>query len=205
MGLCSSKSSARTSKVALVLPPTVSANQKERNVVLNVVETMYMDRDVEVSMTKSDDEKSLQNGDFEGTKAKVKVVECEADNVLLRSPDSVVNKFLINGSRRNVCYNADDLPISSTYHRVHSVEMAEQEEKWRRELKLEKAQREEEVREYKKTLQIAQGRSGIRIGLVAALVQHPLVVTTALMTKDPTLLLSNERPRGSFFHLNVIN
>ncbi|CEG40592.1 uncharacterized protein PHALS_10780 [Plasmopara halstedii] len=193
MGLCSSKSSARTSKVALVLPPTVSANQKERNVVLNVVETMYMDRDVEVSMTKSDDEKSLQNGDFEGTKAKVKVVECEADNVLLRSPDSVVNKFLINGSRRNVCYNADDLPISSTYHRVHSVEMAEQEEKWRRELKLEKAQREEE------------GRSGIRIGLVAALVQHPLVVTTALMTKDPTLLLSNERPRGSFFHLNVIN
>jgi len=51
--------------------------------------------------------------------------------------------------------SADETPISSTYHRVHSAVVEEQEAKRKEELRFEAEQRAREVREYKATLQLA--------------------------------------------------
>ncbi|KAG7394843.1 hypothetical protein PHYBOEH_004609 [Phytophthora boehmeriae] len=50
---------------------------------------------------------------------------------------------------RKTSNSADDIPISSTYHRVHSAEVAEQESKRHEELQRQAEQRDREVREYK--------------------------------------------------------
>lgn len=48
--------------------------------------------------------------------------------------------------------NFEDVPISSTYHRVHSATVADKEARRRDEERLEAEQREREVREYKAAL-----------------------------------------------------
>ncbi|KAF4324412.1 hypothetical protein BBO99_00001630 [Phytophthora kernoviae] len=50
---------------------------------------------------------------------------------------------------KKTSHSADDIPISSTYHRAHSAEVAEQESKRQEEQQMEAEEREREIREYK--------------------------------------------------------
>lgn len=117
-----------------------------------------MDQGNGASMTKSNDEKRRHKGesaDVDNIKQPLDKVKSEVEDARRHSPDNVTVEFAIHEVPQKRSYRADDIPISSTYHRVHSVEVAEQEKRWQRECRLEAEQREREVREYKAALPIA--------------------------------------------------
>ncbi|TDH66727.1 hypothetical protein CCR75_001897 [Bremia lactucae] len=134
MGLCSSKSIATTEVVPFVAPDRC-AFEAEVNEANNGINEMLMDRVHEASVNKS---KAL----VVGTK------------VLLRYPENAVTQYS-PALLQKISHSADDIPISSTYHRVHSAEVAMQEEKRQEEVRREAEQRALEVREYISALQIA--------------------------------------------------
>eukprot|EP00644_Phytophthora_capsici_P002808 jgi/Phyca11/124783/e_gw1.55.310.1 len=73
-------------------------------------------------------------------------VETVLDEVLVRNPETTTT---VQCPPQKTPRNADDIPISSTYHRVHSAEVAKQEAMRQEELRLEAEHREQEIREYK--------------------------------------------------------
>ncbi|KAF1791091.1 hypothetical protein GQ600_7101 [Phytophthora cactorum] len=134
MGCCPSKPptlgkeyGATATEVAPILPSSVSANQVEPTVIENAVENMHMDR-----------------GD--GTDGRATT---QSRNSSGRTTTSVPTP-------RKPSQSADDIPISSTYHRVHCAEVAEQEAKWQEEQRLEAEQREREVCEYKQPCRLRE-------------------------------------------------
>ncbi|KAI9987925.1 hypothetical protein PInf_024180 [Phytophthora infestans] len=147
MGCCSSKPTpgkeyaATTPEVAPFLPFAVSA----RTVIDNAVEGMCMDRGDEVNKV-NEEEPQPEDDESASIKLPLAKAEAELDEVLVRSPESAM---AVQSPP------ADDIPISSTYHRVHSAEVAEQEKKWQEEQRLEAERREREVQEYKAATQIA--------------------------------------------------
>ncbi|ETM99335.1 hypothetical protein PPTG_18567 [Phytophthora nicotianae INRA-310] len=159
MGCCSSKPTpgkertATTPEVATIEPPTVSVDQVKPIVIDNAVEDMHMDCDNEKE--KSDDEEPQPEDDEPALLGKD---DTKLDEVLVhvRSPERAVPvQSPPSPPPQKLSQSADDIPISSTYHRVHSAEVAEQEKKWQEELRLQAEQREREVREYKAAMQIS--------------------------------------------------
>ncbi|KAG7378661.1 hypothetical protein PHYPSEUDO_009791 [Phytophthora pseudosyringae] len=164
MGCCPSKSPAAkehttTTEVASIVPSSVSANQVEA-VLANAVGDMLMDRGDGTPMDKSDDEEPGPEDD-ESASFKLPprepegVVKALWDEVFARSPVAAVQSppSPPPSPPRKSSRCADDIPILTTYHRVHSAEVAVQEAKRHEELRLEAEQREREVREYKAAMQ----------------------------------------------------
>ncbi|KAG2781123.1 hypothetical protein JG687_00004963 [Phytophthora cactorum] len=160
MGCCPSKPptlgkeyGATATEVAPILPSSVSANQVEPTVIENAVENMHMDRG---DGTDRAYDEEPQPEDDEPAGFKLPLEKGDTDEVLLRSPEiAVAVQPPPSPLPRKPSQSADDIPISSTYHRVHCAEVAEQEAKWQEEQRLEAEQREREVREYKAAMQIA--------------------------------------------------
>ncbi|KAJ8530396.1 hypothetical protein ON010_g14516 [Phytophthora cinnamomi] len=153
---------ATTTGVAPMFPSTVSANQVEP-AVDNAVQDMLMDRGDGRLMDKSDDEEPApKDGGDEprGFKAKAASAAQEVNGAVEQRPGEVARSQSPSvapavARRRSRSRSADDIPISSTYHRVHSAEVAEQEAKRQEEQRLEAEQRERDVREYKASMQLA--------------------------------------------------
>ncbi|RLN53983.1 hypothetical protein BBJ28_00005704 [Nothophytophthora sp. Chile5] len=153
MGCCPSKQLASTGAVeATAAPPSVAS---EDPVGLEAVggppTELLMDRGDGTLMDKSDDEDLAEDTPELDEQARddgvspgdLEVHLCDADEPIMvfRAP-------------RKESRNADDIPISSTYHRVHSVEVAELEAKRSEELRVEAEQHEREMREYKAAVQL---------------------------------------------------
>ncbi|KAL3666922.1 hypothetical protein V7S43_007869, partial [Phytophthora oleae] len=150
MGCCPSKRPAlgkeyavNATEVAPILPSAVSADQVEP-ILDDAVDEMFMDRGDRSRMDKSDDEEPTP--EEEEFKIPSEKVEGVLDEVLIRNPERVT---ALQSPPSPPWKTADDIPISSTYHRVHSAEVAEQEAKRQEELRLEAEHREQEVRDYK--------------------------------------------------------
>lgn len=171
MGCCPSKCSGATSRkedaattaeVAPILPPTVSTNQVEL-VVDKEVEEILMDRGDGTPMDKSEDEEPGPEEDddsfgrIKGSQDQTESLAKALDEVLVVrvSEKAVAVQSPPSPPPRKSSRCADDIPISSTYHRAHSAEVVEQEAKRQEELRLEAEQRAREVREYKAGMQIA--------------------------------------------------
>ncbi|KAG6613307.1 uncharacterized protein IUM83_17066 [Phytophthora cinnamomi] len=170
MGCCPSKCpgstpgkeyAATTTGVAPMFPSTVSANQVEP-AVDNAVQDMLMDRGDGRLMDKSDDEEPApKDGGDEprGFKAKAASAAQEVNGAVEQRPGEVARSQSPPSPPpsppKKSQRSADDIPISSTYHRVHSAEVAEQEAKRQEEQRLEAEQRERDVREYKASMQLA--------------------------------------------------
>ncbi|POM73478.1 Hypothetical protein PHPALM_9673 [Phytophthora palmivora] len=157
MGCCPSKPNTTSGKEypeegAIVVPATVKINQVEL-AVGNEVQEMLMDRGDGTIMDKSDDEAE----DDEPVTFKMEnddTVAMALDKELVHSPVAVQASPPPSPPRKS-SHCADDMPISSTYHRMHVHEMEEQEAKRQEELRLETEQREREVREFKAAMLIA--------------------------------------------------
>ncbi|KAK1945952.1 hypothetical protein P3T76_003000 [Phytophthora citrophthora] len=150
MGCCPSKPPAlgkeyavNATEVAPILPSTVSGNQVELKLD-DAVDEMTMDRGEEISV---DDEEPVP--EEEKFKLPLQKTEAVLNEVLIRNPETTTSVQSPPSPPPKTSRNADDIPISSTYHRVHSAEVAEQEAKRQEELRLEAERREQEIREYK--------------------------------------------------------
>ncbi|KAL4158268.1 hypothetical protein PRNP1_004046 [Phytophthora ramorum] len=169
MGCCPSKCpgltprkeyAATTTEVAPILPPTGSANQVEP-AADNAVQNMLMDRGSGALMDKSDDEEPVAEDHEPAKLASCKLSQGHAaevanalDVIFVRVAEEVVVGVQPPPSPpRKSSRSADDIPISSTYHRVHSAVVAEQDAKRQEALQLEAEQREREMREYKAAMQ----------------------------------------------------
>ncbi|EEY61987.1 uncharacterized protein PITG_13969 [Phytophthora infestans T30-4] len=114
-----------------------------------------MDRGDEVNKV-NEEEPQPEDDESASIKLPLAKAEAELDEVLVRSPESAMAvQSPPSPPPRKTFQSADDIPISSTYHRVHSAEVAEQEKKWQEEQRLEAERREREVQEYKAATQIA--------------------------------------------------
>ncbi|GMF14694.1 unnamed protein product [Phytophthora lilii] len=166
MGCCPSKCPGATAgkeyaATTTEVLPAVSVNQVEP-VLKDAVQDMLMDRGDGTPIEKSDDEEPAAEDDY-GTgddyvpgrftvpPEKVSAFAAQLEAALIREATTVQSP---PPPPRKSSRSADDIPISSTYHRVHSAEVAEQEAKRQEELRLEAEQRERDVREYKAAVQV---------------------------------------------------
>ncbi|KAE8915268.1 hypothetical protein PF005_g15245 [Phytophthora fragariae] len=156
MGCCLSKCpgttpgkeyAATTTEVAPMFPSSGSVNHVE-TVMDTAVHNLLMDRGDGKSMDKSDDDEPVAY--------KTKTASVAQDAAVERRPEEVVRaQSPPSPPPKKASRSADDIPISSTYHRVHSAEVAKQEAKRQEELRIEAEQRERDVREYKAAMQLA--------------------------------------------------
>ncbi|OWZ22447.1 hypothetical protein PHMEG_0002865 [Phytophthora megakarya] len=129
MGCCPSKPNTNQVEVAIA----------------DGVQEMLMDRGDGTMMDKSDDE-------AEDDEDKISTVPMALEEELARSPEPVSPP---PSPRRKSSHSADEMPISSTYHRMQMHEMEVQEAERQEELRQEAEQREREVREFKVAMQNA--------------------------------------------------
>ncbi|GMF24117.1 unnamed protein product [Phytophthora fragariaefolia] len=169
MGCCPSKCpgtipgkeyAATTTEVA-PLPSAVSVNQADP-VVDTAVESMLMDRGDGKRMDKSDDDDPAAEEDGSepvGSETTAASVARETVGAVERRSEEVARApsppSPPPSPPRKASRSADDIPISSTYHRVHCAVVEQQEAQRQEELRLEAEQREREVLEYKASMGLA--------------------------------------------------
>ncbi|KAF4324411.1 hypothetical protein G195_002224 [Phytophthora kernoviae 00238/432] len=128
--------------------PTINQVQHDGG---HAVQEILMEREDDLSLDKTDHEDPVND-----TAVTVKLPPDQAIHVVdsqdevVRAPEETV--LVRTPPPRKTSHSADDIPISSTYHRVHSAEVAEQESKRQEEQQMEAEEREREIREYKATM-----------------------------------------------------